>query len=456
MILVSLSVSESDMSIKHATQTTKTNNPNYDVSADAWNAAHTLDDQSITMNNLSGHFHGATAIVGTDSTKDGLTNYWYADGIADDVQLQAACTYVAGLGGGTVYIEAGDYQSTADVELGGDNVHIQGAGIGATHITCSDAGTGHDVFSMDNRDYCSIRDLSIDGARGTIAYPTPPTVPPRALHVTAGGHHNVYERVYIYSHADAFGIDYGDYNSIINCYGRDNLYVGVAIGSNTAAQDASHNMVQGGYYWDSGTNGIEIFGANFDGRAMETLIYGVKSHDNTVAGIDVPTTASHVNIVACDLYNNAEGVKMYNTFAYALEHIQIVGCKFYSNSNTDISLSVSTSGTALIQWVKITDNDAYDSPYFVNMQVEDNADIQYVKIADNTWEGVTTHGINGGITAGTITDINITGNVGAGAGSGVTSWNNDYWQIIGNNFRGHAAVISRNGANDIVQHNQDT
>jgi hypothetical protein len=40
------------MSIKHTTQTTKTNNPAYDVSADAWNAAHTIDTGTITSTHV--------------------------------------------------------------------------------------------------------------------------------------------------------------------------------------------------------------------------------------------------------------------------------------------------------------------------------------------------------------------------------------------------------------------
>jgi parallel beta-helix repeat protein len=158
VILVSLSVSELDMSIKHATQTTKTNNPNYDVSADAWNAAHTLDDQAIVMSKLSGTFHGIAAYVGFDVTKTGLTNYWYCDGAADDVQINAAITYVNGLGGGIVLLEQGIYTTTAAITLLA-NVHVIGEGVD-TAIASTAAIS---LLSGSSANNVSIRFLSITG-----------------------------------------------------------------------------------------------------------------------------------------------------------------------------------------------------------------------------------------------------------------------------------------------------
>jgi hypothetical protein len=40
------------MAIKHSVVTEKANNPAYDVSADAWNAAHTIDDLTIALSKL--------------------------------------------------------------------------------------------------------------------------------------------------------------------------------------------------------------------------------------------------------------------------------------------------------------------------------------------------------------------------------------------------------------------
>jgi len=38
--------------IKHSVQTSKTNNPNKDVSSDAWNAEHSVDDSSIPLQKI--------------------------------------------------------------------------------------------------------------------------------------------------------------------------------------------------------------------------------------------------------------------------------------------------------------------------------------------------------------------------------------------------------------------
>ena len=54
---------------------------------------------------MSNTYEGDTAYVGFDSSKAAKANYWYCDGAADDVQINAALTYVSALGGGSVMLD---------------------------------------------------------------------------------------------------------------------------------------------------------------------------------------------------------------------------------------------------------------------------------------------------------------------------------------------------------------
>jgi len=58
--------------IKHSKVITKTNNPDYDVSTDNWNAEHVIDDASIPVSKLSDHNKTVHDSLGIDHTS--LTN----------------------------------------------------------------------------------------------------------------------------------------------------------------------------------------------------------------------------------------------------------------------------------------------------------------------------------------------------------------------------------------------
>ena len=91
----------------------------------------------------SNTLEGETAFVGVDPSKDQYVNYWYCDGVADDVQIQAATTYVSGLGGGVIFIEAGDYDITATITVPSyTRYHIVG------ELTLAD-NTDADMFDLD-------------------------------------------------------------------------------------------------------------------------------------------------------------------------------------------------------------------------------------------------------------------------------------------------------------------
>lgn len=88
------------------------------------------------------------------------------DGTADDVQIQSALDSVAAAGGGVVFIQKGNYNITATLEID-NNTHLMGAGW-ATNLVADD----NTVMVLQNEDftngaggnsYIMVSDLQIDG-----------------------------------------------------------------------------------------------------------------------------------------------------------------------------------------------------------------------------------------------------------------------------------------------------
>lgn len=116
---------------------------------------------------------GATAFIGFDEQKDHFDNYFFCDGVADDVETQAAVDYVEALGGGRVCVDKGlyYYADTVDVK----HTYIHGSGMtwhGQNRGTC--IGTvadiaGKPVFSFDEAErihFAGIYDLTIYNQHG--------------------------------------------------------------------------------------------------------------------------------------------------------------------------------------------------------------------------------------------------------------------------------------------------
>lgn len=97
---------------------------------------------SVNITEIFNTTQGATATVGTNPQLDFLPNYWYSDGVADNVQMQAAIDYIETLGGGELFIEEGSYNIIAQVEVDFSNLKIRGSG---TNTEITDIGA---IFSI--------------------------------------------------------------------------------------------------------------------------------------------------------------------------------------------------------------------------------------------------------------------------------------------------------------------
>lgn len=112
---------------------------------------------------------GSTAYVGFDSCKEPFTNYFYCDGTADEVQINAAEAYVTALGGGTVELERGTYDIADPIIPTGNNIWYKGQGED-TFLDGDNLATTEHVFHVTGRDDVQISDMSMqteDGAGKT-------------------------------------------------------------------------------------------------------------------------------------------------------------------------------------------------------------------------------------------------------------------------------------------------
>jgi len=75
---------------------------------------------------------------------------YYADGVADDVQINAAVTAVIALGGGTVLLREGIYTIASTVNISGSDVAIEGCGQGAVVRAADGLGDDTAIFLVDH------------------------------------------------------------------------------------------------------------------------------------------------------------------------------------------------------------------------------------------------------------------------------------------------------------------
>jgi hypothetical protein len=104
----------------------------------------------------SNTLEGSTAFVGTDATKAGFVNYFVTDGVADNVQIDAAINYVDGLGGGSVELERGIFTLAATVTMDENDIELKGQGWD-TYLSGAAVATAVTVSGS----RCQVKDLRV-------------------------------------------------------------------------------------------------------------------------------------------------------------------------------------------------------------------------------------------------------------------------------------------------------
>ena len=116
--------------------------------------ADTFDGLDSTSFASASHGHQCTKTVGFTAICD-----YICDGVADNVQIQAALTAVGALGGGSVILQRGTYNLDAIVSFANHYCRLAGQGIGATVLRATSVLT-HMVTL--NWSVCCFEDLSFE------------------------------------------------------------------------------------------------------------------------------------------------------------------------------------------------------------------------------------------------------------------------------------------------------
>ena len=108
---------------------------------------------------------GSTAYVGFNSALDPKDDYFYCDGTADNVQINAAEAYVTALGGGSVELERGTYDIIDPIIPTGGAIWFKGQG-SDTFLDGDGLATTEHVFHVTGRNDIMISEMSMQTQNG--------------------------------------------------------------------------------------------------------------------------------------------------------------------------------------------------------------------------------------------------------------------------------------------------
>ena len=296
---------------------------------------------------------GSTAYVGFDACKEPFTNYFYCDGVADNVQINAAEAYVTALGGGTVELEEGTYVLAAGGSIvpTGNDVWFKGQGP-ETFINGDALTTGQHVFFVNGRTDLTISDMSMqteDGGAKTC----------HCIFIQDGSNRFRIENVTIVDsdddgiHVEGTTIDTGH---IVHCKVLDADGNGILVNMDVAnlmlrlhiegcdirgcgtdgmfVADGDYSVIYGNVCTDNGDDGIEVSATD------EVQVLGNNCHDNTANGI-LLTTITNSTIMGNNCEGNSQtGIRVTGGNNNALTENVCVG-----NSQRGIYLSTTADNT---------------------------------------------------------------------------------------------------------------
>lgn len=267
---------------------------------------------------------------------------YICDGTDDNVQIQAAIDAVATAGGGTVFIKKGTYVIGAGIftDVGQDNVHIIGEGMGATILQAKAAlPTSNAILSL-NESYCSVRNLTIDGNK---------TNQTTQNHIGLGLNHFYNSSITDISAieveikninrnaSNGMGIYGGDGSNftISNCYVHDCEGIGVYM------EDVDYAFVA-----DTRSKSNTLQGFNLSGGTNNKFSNCV-ALSNTLDGFTNGGSTRHEYL---DCYAASNGD---NGFEISSGNTKVVGCVSYANTGHGITFAGSS---CVLSGCRITDN----------------------------------------------------------------------------------------------------
>lgn len=293
---------------------------------------------------------------------------YVCDGTADNVQIQAAIDYLSGLGGGTVLIKRGTYNTAAVITLA-SNVSIIGEGMEATTIKQS-SGVNDNVFIGSSKSYFTLRDFTIDGNytnnpsgdNGLALYDctkyTVERVRSTANYIKGFVTVDTSEDgVFLncisdHNNQDGFGFASGTKAggklcrriSVIGCYSyyNEQYGIGLIVPNNTFSQ-TQDMLLLGNRVKDNGTYGIEVFGSKA-ARVIGNIVEGSgRVSPSTAMGIDLGSLSSIPDflvtncIISNNVFKNQAGVTGLDSVGINMQNINdsiITGNRCYDDQDT--------------------------------------------------------------------------------------------------------------------------
>ena len=290
---------------------------------------------------------GATAYVGFNKQYQHFVNYFLCDGVADDVQMNWATTYVSGLGGGSVELECEAYNNVATVNV---PAGVTVRGHGNDTVVNYDAGGSCFTVTGDNS---KIHDLKVVIVAGAGAGGTRPNC------VYAANRVNLECRGLWLVGDETVGDD-----------GSDTRQCGIVFSGVTYSRInfcRSNDHTRHGIFLYSSSDDNTVTGNTCNGNTLYGIYLYSSSNDNTVTG------------------NTCNGNTQYGIYLYSSSDNTVTGNTCNGNDSEDtgtydgISLSGSTGN--LIGSNTCKDNDRWG--------IMVDADSDYNKVSNNYTDGNT-------------------------------------------------------------------
>jgi len=247
---------------------------------------------------------GATKVVAASDASDDVKAAadYVCDGTADDVQIQAAIDALVAGGGGKVVLSEGEFSISSSIKVD-SNIHLSGAGLGATILKLAD---GADVDVIINSDITNgntnivLSDFSIDG---------------NGANQSVGQAYNGIELIKV-TNAIVRNVKVYD-------VGKDDTAVGVGIGFSTATSGSIEGCIA-----ENNTHyGINVYKGN-DVRIVGCLSQNNGRHGFGVGG-DASGDSKRITISNCIAYNNGRnGFWIRNT-----DYLTLVGSIAFTNQD---------------------------------------------------------------------------------------------------------------------------
>lgn len=339
---------------------------------------------------------------------------YICDGVADDVQIQAAIDYVKDQGGGTVYIKPGTYIVSASINMGTaaySDISIRGAGRGATILQASvnnvsllafgtgDAGAGIIVsnikvadmtFDMNNKTgaaYGLVLACCVDSVVDNIHIKNQKDGAKSMLFwgCTSGASSSMVTRDLTVSNS-IFSDSDAQWESVTLAQGFNAKFVGCTFRDKTAIycflNYGSHDVAVNGCQFDNCSNATNGYTGNtvFSGCSFNKARITIQGNNTSVIGCQFDaltsgTGAPGINILG---YQQSGGEAGWDAPAadtsVSISNTKIIGCTFQEGNTATITAGAftDTNGTHLSADDILIESCSFYNAYWQGIDVKAN------------------------------------------------------------------------------------